>query len=50
VGRTANYWDTSLILLLIGLAPILASPRATAYRLAGALDRRANRLRPALAD
>jgi len=48
--RYGYYWDTSLILLLIGLAPILASPRATAYRLAGALDRRANRLRPALAD
>jgi hypothetical protein len=43
--RYGYYWDTSLVLLLIGLAPVLTSPRATAVRLAGVLDRR-----PALVD
>jgi hypothetical protein len=48
--RYGYYWDTSLMLLLIGLAPILASPRSTAVRLALALNQRARRFRPALVD
>jgi hypothetical protein len=31
--RYGYYWDTSLVLLLIGVAPLLASPRAAARRL-----------------
>jgi hypothetical protein len=30
--RYGYYWDTSLVLLLIGVAPLLASPRAAAWR------------------
>jgi hypothetical protein len=37
--RYGYYWDTSLILLLIGVAPWLASPRRAADAVAGALGR-----------
>jgi len=30
--RYGYYWDTSLVLLLIGVAPLLAAPRAAAWR------------------
>jgi hypothetical protein len=30
--RYGYYWDTSLVLLLIGVAPLLVSPRAAAWR------------------
>jgi hypothetical protein len=33
--RYGYYWDTSLVLLLMGMAPLLASPRAAAWRLQG---------------
>jgi hypothetical protein len=46
--RYGYYWDTSLLLLLIGLAPAAAAPRAAALRLAGALQR--HRSHPALVD
>ena len=35
--RYGYYWDTSLVLLLIGVAPLLASPRAAAWRVEGLL-------------
>jgi hypothetical protein len=37
--RYGYYWDTSLVLLLIGVAPLLASPRAAAWRVQGWLRR-----------
>ena len=37
--RYGYYWDTSLVLLLIGVAPLLASPRAAAWRVEGWLRR-----------
>lgn len=46
--RYGYYWDTSLVLLLIGLAPFLASPRASATRLATLLPTRPPH--PALVD
>jgi hypothetical protein len=45
--RYGYYWDTSLILLLIGAAPFVASPRAVAERLAAV---RRPRHVPALSD
>jgi hypothetical protein len=42
--RYGYYWDTSLILLLIGVAPLLASPRIAADRIAVTLRRSAPRL------
>jgi hypothetical protein len=47
--RYGYYWDTSLVLLLIGVAPLLASPRAAAWRVQ-ALLRRPRRALPALVD
>jgi hypothetical protein len=38
--RHGYYWDTSIVLLLIGLAPLLASPRAAAGRIEGWLETR----------
>jgi hypothetical protein len=37
--RYGYYWDTSLVLLLIGVAPLLASPRAAAWRVQALLRR-----------
>lgn len=37
--RYGYYWDTSLVLLLIGVAPLLASPRAAAWRVEAWLRR-----------
>lgn len=37
--RYGYYWDTSLVLLLIGVAPLLASPRVAAWRVEGWLRR-----------
>jgi hypothetical protein len=47
--RYGYYWDTSLVLLLIGLAPLLASPRAAAWRVDAWLQKRPQAL-PALVD
>jgi hypothetical protein len=46
--RYGYYWDTSLVLLLIGVAPLLASPRAAAWRAEAWLRR--PRALPALVD
>jgi hypothetical protein len=46
--RYGYYWDTSLVLLLIGVAPLLASPRAAAWRAQGWLRR--PQVMPALVD
>jgi hypothetical protein len=46
--RYGYYWDTSLVLLLIGLAPLLVSPRAAAWRVQAWLQR--PRVLPALVD
>jgi hypothetical protein len=46
--RYGYYWDTSLVLLLIGVAPLLVSPRPLAWRVEGLL-RRPQPI-PALAD
>jgi hypothetical protein len=46
--RYGYYWDTSLVLLLIGVAPLLASPRAAAWRVQAWLRR--PRALPALVD
>lgn len=48
--RYGYYWDTSLVLLLIGVAPLLASPRAAAWRVEGWLQRPRARALPALVD
>jgi hypothetical protein len=47
--RYGYYWDTSLVLLLIGVAPLLASPRAAACRVEEWLQKRPQAL-PALVD
>ena len=46
--RYGYYWDTSLVLLLIGVAPLLASPRAAAWRVQEWLQK--PRPLPALVD
>jgi hypothetical protein len=46
--RYGYYWDTSLVLLLIGLAPVLTSPGAAARRLQERLQR--PEIFPALVD
>jgi hypothetical protein len=46
--RYGYYWDTSLVLLLIGVAPLLASPRVAARRVQRWLRR--PQPRPALLD
>ena len=46
--RYGYYWDTSLVLLLIGVAPLLASPAATAWRVQEWLQK--PRPLPALVD
>jgi hypothetical protein len=46
--RYGYYWDTSLVLLLIGVAPLLASPRTAAWRVQEWLQR--PRGVPALVD
>jgi hypothetical protein len=48
--RYGYYWDTSLVLLLIGVAPLLVSPRALAWRLQDWLQRQGLRPLPALVD
>ena len=46
--RYGYYWDTSLVLLLIGVAPLLASPRTPAWRVQAWLQK--PRPLPALVD
>jgi hypothetical protein len=46
--RYGYYWDTSLVLLLIGVAPLLVSPRVAAWRVEGLL--RPPQPLPALVD
>jgi hypothetical protein len=47
--RYGYYWDTSLLLLLVGLAPLVVSPRRAAWRVQALLRR--DRLEvPALVD